>query len=67
MLRDILPGPGWAPYRAPTQAFPRPVEREQDESVEEGSCVKGMLAALAIEGVVALGVFGLWHAWHLIR
>jgi hypothetical protein len=67
MLRDILPGPGWAPYQAPAQTFPLPVERASEETTEDGSCVKGMLAALAIEGIVAVSVFALWQAWHLIR
>ena len=67
MLRDILPGPGWAPYQPPARPFPLPVELESDETMEEGSCVKGMLAALAIEGIMALGVFALWQAWHMIR
>jgi hypothetical protein len=69
MLRDILPGPGWAPYQAPARALPRVVEYELDDSmeVEEGSCVKGMLSGILVEGIVALGVYAVWHAWHVIR
>jgi hypothetical protein len=66
LLRDILPGPGWALYRAPAQSFPRLVERAPVQNAEEASCIRGFLAAIAIEGIVGLGVFALWQAWHLM-
>ena len=67
MLRDILPGPGWAPYRAPARMFPRALDRAPHDSVEEGNCIKGFLAGIAIEGIVALSVYAVWQAWHLLR
>lgn len=65
-LRDILPGSGWALYRAPAQSFPRIVEWAPRQNTEEASCVRGFLAAIAIEGIVGLGVLALGQAWHLM-
>jgi hypothetical protein len=67
MLRDILPGPGWAPYEPKPRRVSREFARSSDQSVEEGSCVKGFMVAIAIEATVGLGVYGVWHLWHLIR
>jgi hypothetical protein len=33
----------------------------------EGSCIKGLLVGIGLEGAAALGVYGLWQLWHLIR
>jgi hypothetical protein len=67
MLRDILPGPGWAPYTASVRPLARDAASAPDADVEEGSYLKGALVGIGLEGVVALGVFGLWQVWHLIR
>ncbi|HEY6846401.1 MAG TPA: hypothetical protein VI320_09335 [Terracidiphilus sp.] len=66
LLRDILPGSGWALSRAPAGSFPRIVERAPAENAEEANCIRGFLAAIAIEGLAGLGVFGLWQGWHLM-
>jgi hypothetical protein len=65
MLRDILPGAAWAPYRAPTR--PLATTTESDTNEEEGNCLKGFLVAISLEGALALSVFGVWHGWHLMR
>jgi hypothetical protein len=67
MLRDILPGPGWAPYTASARPPARRAIRVPHAGMDEGSCIKGTLVALGLEGAAALGAFGLWQIWHLIR
>ena len=67
MLRDILPGPAWAPYQP--QAWPsvEACARPSDRRVAEGNCVRGLMIAFALECTVALSIFGVWHLWHMIR
>ena len=67
MLRDILPGAAWAPYRAPTRPLAAVTDCVSDANEKEGNGLKGLLVAIGLEGTMALGVFGLWHVWHLIR
>jgi hypothetical protein len=67
MLRDILPGPAWAPYQPQPKPSIRVVARRSNRKVEDGNCLKGFLVAIALEGTAALSVFGIWHLWHLIR
>jgi len=67
LLRDVLPGPGWAPYRAAARPLPE-IRKIVPETYEvEGSCIKGLLVGIGLEGAAALGVYGLWQLWHLIR
>jgi hypothetical protein len=67
MLRDILPGPAWAPYQPQPRPSIKVIARPSNERVDAGSCAKGLLVAIALEGTVALGVFGIWQLWHFIR
>jgi hypothetical protein len=67
MLRDILPGPAWAPYQLQYRPSIAEAADPSNEIVEEGSCAKGFAVALALESTLALSVFGIWHFWHLIR
>ncbi len=67
LVRDILPRPGWAPYRAPVRPLRHDLRFVPEASEEEGSCVKGLVAAICLEGAAALGIFGIWQLWHLIR
>ena len=67
MLRDILPGPGWAPYQPQYRSSIVEIDRASKQRVGEGSCAKGFLVAVAFEAAIALGVFGIWQLWHLIR
>jgi len=70
MLRDILPGPAWSPYQPQPRLQPsiKVVARSSKQRVvKDGNCVKGLLVAIALEGTVALSVFGVWHLWHIIR
>jgi hypothetical protein len=64
--RDILPGSDWALDRAPAESFPCTVERAPAEHGEKAGCIRGFLAAIAIEGAVGLVVFALWQVWHLM-
>lgn len=66
MLRDILPGPGWAPYTASARPLARGASRAPDANADEGSCLKGVLVGIGLEGAVALGIWGLWQVWHLL-
>jgi hypothetical protein len=67
MLRDILPGPGWAPYQASDRGRVGRNNCSSDGEVVPGSCVKGAVLAIVLESVAALTVYGAWHVWHLIR
>ncbi|MGA2048465.1 MAG: hypothetical protein ABSG96_12270 [Terracidiphilus sp.] len=67
MLRDILPGPAWAPYQPQYRSSIVEIDRASKQKVEEGSCAKGFMVAVAFEAAVGLGVFGIWQLWHLIR
>jgi hypothetical protein len=67
MLRDILPGAAWAPYRAPTQPIANEMDYASEAAEEDGNCVRGFLVAICLECVIVAGVFGVWHVWHMIR
>lgn len=67
MLRDILPGPAWAPSMADAPAFARATVCPPSASAEDGSCLKGMIVAFVLEAGVALIVYGLWQAWLSFR
>ena len=67
MLRDILPGAAWAPYRAATQPIARKMDCASDAAEEDGNCVRGFLVAVCLECAMVAGVFGIWQVWHLIR
>ncbi len=63
LLRDVLPGPAWAPCQA----------RANDDyfvskaDMSQGSCIRGALAAIFLEGIAAASVYGLWLLWHAVR
>jgi hypothetical protein len=67
MLRDILPGAAWAPYRAPVRPAANELDCASPTSEEDGSCIRGFVVAVALEGAMALGIFSAWQIWHLIR
>jgi hypothetical protein len=67
MLRDILPGPGWAPYRALSPALEKETETVPKSCAEDGDPIKGVLVALGLESGVILVLFGAWQVLHLIR
>jgi len=67
MLRNILPGAAWAPYRAPTHPLAPATDCVSDANEKEENFLKGFVVAICLEGAAALGVFGLWLVWHLIR
>ena len=64
MLRDILPGPAWAPYQSHCRFLSAEFESQDEEA---GSCVKGSLVAIGLEGAAAIAVYALWLLWHMIR
>jgi hypothetical protein len=63
----FLPGPGWAPYRAAARPLPHKRELVPEECEEDGSCVKGFLVGIGLEGAAALGIYGIWQLCHLVR
>ncbi|MGA3048581.1 MAG: hypothetical protein ABSD67_18250 [Terracidiphilus sp.] len=67
MLRNILPGPGWAPYRALSPALERETEIAPKSSAEDGNPFKGMLVALGFEAAVVIVLYGAWQVLHLFR
>ena len=59
----------FVPTRQTVVEFPR---RREASETQDGStcmprCIRGIQAALAIEAVVALTVYGLWQLTHLLR
>jgi len=72
MVRDILPGPGWAPYRPRVHTIGKSKDFLSEERIKEGDCadgkcLKGLLTGVALECVVGMGVFGVWQLWHFVR
>ncbi|MGA2561865.1 MAG: hypothetical protein ABSF17_19510 [Terracidiphilus sp.] len=69
MLRDILPGPAWSPYSSGIPARSREVEPifEEESGEEEGSNLRGLVIALALEAILAVSVYELWRGWHFLR
>jgi hypothetical protein len=67
LLHEILPGPVWAPIGADTCDLPRTVDYGLETMVEEENCPRAVLVAFCLEAVVALGLYGGWHALHLVR
>lgn len=67
MLRDILPGAAWAPYRAPAQPMAKDMDCASVAVEQEGNCVRGFLVAVCLECAMVAGGFGVWQVWHLIR
>ena len=67
MLRDILPGPAWSPYVGSTQPVEKNDEYEPGADVRRGSCIKGLVMGVVIEGTMALCIYGAWQTFHLIR
>jgi len=66
-LGDILPKSIWSPYRTASPAFVKGSERAADGGAGDGSCFSGAFVALALEAVAALGVYGIWQLWHILR
>ncbi len=67
LLRDILPGPAWAPYGPGATGLAGETEYLPAPTAEDGNCLKGASVALALEAGAALGAFGIWQLWHLFR
>ena len=67
MLRDILPGPGWAPYQLQRRSLVVEIDHPSKKAEERGNCIKGLVVALTLEATVAFGAFGIWQLWHFIR
>lgn len=67
MLRDILPGPAWAPYQSNAHTRSGEIDGTSAQDEEQGSCVKGFLVGIGLEGATAFTVYGVWHLWHMIR
>lgn len=69
MLRDILPGPGWAPYTASERTHVSRIDRARvsDGEAVHGSVAKGVLIGLLMEAAAALIAYGAWQVWHLVR
>ena len=63
MLRDILPGPAWAPFRA---APPTPAACPAKSQAPAGKLQyrwATVVAAVCFEVAIPLGVFGIWQFW----
>jgi hypothetical protein len=67
LLRDVLPGPAWAPFGPETGELRRAVDYVSVAMVEEENCPRAVLVALCVEGAVAVGLYAGWHLLHAIR
>ena len=67
MLRDILPGPAWAPYGAEDVSFAEESDCQSDSRMKDGSCLKGFVAAVGLEAAMVIGLYGIWQALHVFR
>ncbi len=60
---DAISGPIWAPSAFEVPSLATPLE----SCAEDGSCVKGFFVAIGLETAMALGLYGIWQAWHILR
>jgi hypothetical protein len=67
LLRDVLPGTAWTPFEAPARTRARNTDSPFDADAEDGNCLKGALVGLCLEGAMAISLYGIWQAWHLMR
>ena len=67
LLSEILPGRAWVPIGPDACDLPRTIDYGSEAMVEEENCPRAVLVAFCLEAVVALGLYGGWHAWHFVR
>jgi hypothetical protein len=66
-LRNTYAGRAWEPAVPEFPAFPEAPDSVPESSAENGSYVKGFFVAIALETAMALGGYGIWRVWHLLR
>ena len=57
----------FAPCAPLSPALDHETERFLEPRADGLECVRGSLAALVLDGIVALFVYGIWQTWHLFR
>jgi hypothetical protein len=57
----------FAPYAPLSPALDHETERLLEPRTDGLGCVRGSLAALVLDGIFALFVYGIWQTWHLFR
>jgi hypothetical protein len=67
MLRDILPGPAWAPFQAAPQCPTARVQAPAQAGPRKKYRMAAVLAAVCLEVAIPLGVFGIWELWSHLR
>ncbi len=67
LLRDILPGAGWAPFGSNSSDPPSETDFSSEAVVEEENCPRGLLVATCLEAVLLFCLYSGWHALHLAR
>lgn len=67
LLRDILPGPAWAPFGAESGELHRAIDYVSVAMVEEENCPRAVLVAFCLEAAIALSLYGGWHMLRMIR
>jgi hypothetical protein len=67
LLRDVFPGTEWTPYHLPVRTRARNVESMVEGEARDGNCLKGALIGLCLEAAMGLCMYGIWHAWQMIR
>ena len=43
------------------------MDRQYDSPAEGIHCARGILTIIGLEAAAALGFYGLWQLWHLVR
>jgi hypothetical protein len=67
MLRDILPGPAWAPFRAAPQVAAVPAEQALAPAAKTQHRWKTVAATICFEVAIPLGVLSIWQFWSHLR
>lgn len=48
-------------------ALAREAGSQSTAGTEDGNCLVGLGVAIGLEAAMALGFYGIWRIWHLIR
>jgi hypothetical protein len=67
MLRDVLPGSAWAPFRTEAAASAGEMDCMSEPVLEREFHLRGIAFALGLEAIMALAVYGIWQLCVHIR
>jgi hypothetical protein len=67
LLRDAYAAADFAPCAPQSPALDQETEGLMEPREDGLGFVRGSLAALVLDGVAALFVYGIWQTWHFFR